>query len=1057
MVESTTALAVSCQNPDVTLRDWCALGASVALAVGASRQAARLDRKPSPDQPRRFVHELAQVGARPFEGRLSGQPWLPSTTIERLPSEQRVRLGQLGGAAFRAERLRSTPETLHSLGLAQLFVGKTGAARRTLEGARRHRPSDPSLATDHAVALLDEVRQGETKLVARSLGAAIEAARLAPGSPEAQFNLALALEKVPLVHRARQAWQRYLQLDVGSPWAQEARQHLASLDAGARDEPIEDLLTAPSDQCDPLRGRTQELYEQAARWLGELAGGESVPGLSRGSSQLDRARAAARCLRSLTGDSQLPDELEALAGAAEALSAGPPPLIRGHSRLAAGVRAFDRSDLGRADADLASAELHLTEAGSPYRHWATFWRAAVAFYRNDNRRAIRELDALEKSLGGQRWPILRGRLRWVRALAKLRLGESLGALLDQELAGRDFQSAGLDGYRAAIEVMVAENLHLLGRSREAWKHRQAANQLLLATLRPALAHNLLWESALALLEEGESAAAEEFVLEAIDQLEELPAAQRSSLRLPNDLALLARIRTRLGASAGAEEALSRARLLLAEIPDSELRLRTEGLIDRAEAELRLRQDPAVAVAALTATIERWRSREVELDVPALFLLRAKAHAALGDPILEGRDLEQAADLAVQLRERLGGTDLRLSFSATVREIFDRLIEHDVIAEKDPLRAFERLERSRSFWTPAVTSPRPGELESLLPSATAVLQFHVTETRLLAWCLTREGTRFAAHELGVGERADLEAGLQRHGASVEDLFERLARLRALLLGPFAAELAGRRDLVFIADALVTQLPLAALWDDARRRFLIEEHSLAFEPSLRHLVSRLRVEPTTPTEPLAEPRALVVGVATSPLGDALGLEALRKVSEEVAEVADAYPASTVLEGEAATPDRLRAALSGVQVLHFAGHAVAGGADPDGAFLVLSPDEAASGALEARELGHWPLAGLKVVFLAACDTSEARRGHTEGLAPLVRPFLAAGVPSVIGTLGSVKDEVMALLAPELHRGLAAGLSPPEALRRAQLYVLNQSDLRLRQSFDWAAVQVYGSTTRH
>jgi Tfp pilus assembly protein PilF len=55
------------------------------------------------------------------------------------------------------------------------------------------------------------------------------AVRLDTQYADAHYNLAFVCEKLAARAEAREHWQRYVELDPGSPWCDYARQRLASM------------------------------------------------------------------------------------------------------------------------------------------------------------------------------------------------------------------------------------------------------------------------------------------------------------------------------------------------------------------------------------------------------------------------------------------------------------------------------------------------------------------------------------------------------------------------------------------------------------------------------------------------------------------------------------------------------------------------------------------------------------------------------------------------------------------------------------------------------------
>jgi CHAT domain-containing protein len=88
-----------------------------------------------------------------------------------------------------------------------------------------------------------------------------------------------------------------------------------------------------------------------------------------------------------------------------------------------------------------------------------------------------------------------------------------------------------------------------------------------------------------------------------------------------------------------------------------------------------------------------------------------------------------------------------------------------------------------------------------------------------------------------------------------------------------------------------------------------------------------------------------------------------------------------------------------------------------------------------------------LAACSTASGESVGPEGLAPLVRPLIAARVPAVVGTLWDVKDTATIKdLLVSLHRHYRNGADVAVALQQAQLAMLREP------ARTWAPLQVVG-----
>jgi CHAT domain-containing protein len=138
----------------------------------------------------------------------------------------------------------------------------------------------------------------------------------------------------------------------------------------------------------------------------------------------------------------------------------------------------------------------------------------------------------------------------------------------------------------------------------------------------------------------------------------------------------------------------------------------------------------------------------------------------------------------------------------------------------------------------------------------------------------------------------------------------------------------------------------------------------------------------------------------------------------------------------------------VIHIAAHAIANAQMPSKSLLFLAPSGNHRGTIDAKELLiHLHLDRTRLVVLATCSSAGGLPVGSEGVAPLVRPLLAAAVPAVIGTLWDVNDATAKRLLVSFHRRYLEGNDAAVALQRAQLELLGSN-----KDFEWAAYQVIG-----
>jgi CHAT domain-containing protein len=169
--------------------------------------------------------------------------------------------------------------------------------------------------------------------------------------------------------------------------------------------------------------------------------------------------------------------------------------------------------------------------------------------------------------------------------------------------------------------------------------------------------------------------------------------------------------------------------------------------------------------------------------------------------------------------------------------------------------------------------------------------------------------------------------------------------------------------------------------------------------------------------------------------------------------------LLTGSAATRAAFLEGVRGNDVVHYAGHAASSADRPAAARLLLAADPRSgdSGALYLNELGHRGLPRPRVIILAACRTAAGAASRVEGALSLGRPFLAAGVPDVVGSLWEIDDSVSRRFFIAFHRALLTESDPLLALRKAQIAFLRSPDMSLAHPASWAAFICMGGLDPH
>jgi CHAT domain-containing protein/tetratricopeptide (TPR) repeat protein len=946
-----------------------------------------------------------------------------------------------------------SPQALADLGFVDLVVGRGDRAISRLGAARQQAPGDAGIASDLAAAYMERgLSRGQGGDLALALDTAEAALALAPASPEAWFNAALARESFGLSRPAVVAWDRYLELDPASGWAKEAHWHrqAAAVDPWQRwraaTQSFESAGGAVSSSA--LRGIV-DAFPQASRLYGEV---QILTRWAEAQTNGDQQKAvaalgAARCMGQLLagrGDHMLVDSVAAIDRVAQRpakLSA----LAQGYLRYAAGAHLYASYKSEQAQSLFALAARDLARGGSPFQRWAILSLASCDYQDNRYAAALAKISLVSRPGDPPLpYPSLAGRADWLRGLIAQIDAQPAVALKSELAALADFERGGESDSAGTVEGLVTEAYGILGDDVAAWKHLRRALAAT-ATITDRRSRQGIWHvAAEAARLAGALHAALGFEEEALEE------AKTGGSAAPITVAScdVATLRARLGDRAGATRALEAGRSAAREAHDDAL----SAQVLLTEASILGPSRGAAAIADLSAALPLLAKTGYTLRLAALYRDRGRLFAAAGSTA------EAAADFATGI-EHLEASAAniaplqRIDYLDRSSGLWGEQIQLSARHEWAPYaRTFCQVERAHRYAGAAWQLPRgrwpagcePALLARSLPPGATLIEYLVLPERVIVWVLA--GAGFRAAEISLPEKevtrlaTSLHVAVARHG-NMADLPDRLYQA---LIAPLGLPADGSL-LLIVPDRALHELPFAALRNSASGRYLAEEHALALLPS----AGAVRDHRGATGERARAPTVLVVG---EPALDRLllpNLPRLPAATEETAAINALYSPLgrvDVLSGAAATKRRVLAALTGHTIIHLAVHAEADRRSPLFSRFFLAPAEGDPGVLFAHELYGRTFPQTELVVLAGCGTASGALSPSGGVMSLARPFLAGGADSVLANLWAVDDQAAGAFSAEFHHVFSATRDAPRALHESQQRFIHSPNSAFRDPAAWS-----------
>ncbi|MGH9969810.1 MAG: CHAT domain-containing protein [Pyrinomonadaceae bacterium] len=1053
---------------------------------------------------------------RPIEARISNFDYAPYSVTRgngtERGTESELRLAEL--TLLDALKNKSTPAVHHALGKVYLANRNFDRAIEQFEEALKSDPNNAQLASDLGAAHLEkakidfprgranptspELGKGMEEL-ARSLEALNKALELNPNLLEALFNRALVYQEMLLPRQAQEDWKKYLEKDGNSKWADEARRHLMILEENkpktsrTKVELLQDFLAAYEAKDDE---RAWEIIRRSrdAFSAGKLIRDQlldqylrtSVNGKSHDAESALEALAFVGKLELRTGDvytSELtrfyrfssPTQREILTRARELVKMGQQSFARASPLEAIEIfneakRLFERSGnhWETQYADLWIGYCYLNSSNTK-RSITVLQRLASSFERQDYKwlhmRALHLLSGAEYNFSEYSRAINHNQLSL--ALAE-EMGDAIGAFNALSILIEQYRYIGNYGSSLAC---IQRSLSILDSC--------ALNEIQIAQHYGIIASSLS--------SSGFHSAAAVYQTEALRQALTTSQVQTISRAYAN-------LGTIYGKISNFSEALKNAKLAYDTAKshsDESIKRRMMAYTSLQIGDLyKQAGETTKAIESYDECLELCESLDDYYGLYEAHKNRLFCYILLKNDSAAKEELQTTLSLVEKYRAQIREGDNRNHFFDIEQSVYDLAIDFEYSRMKNPEKAFEYSEASRSRSLLDLVNSNANvssvssdishpdivfdslaqpltlrDIQKRIPHQAQVIQYTVLSDKVLIWVITK--TDFSTLESKVGQEDLVKKvfhylqELARGSTSQTPQMPTEAKqLFDILIKPVEPLLQKSSSIYVVPDKVLNYLPFAALISPATNKFLVEDYLTVISPSSSLLVHSSEIGLKKKGKTVE--RILSVGNPSFDRSEFPELAELPAAAREAEEVAKYYDSSCLLTGPMARKSRIQMEMEKSQVIHFAVHSVFNQRTPLRSKLLLTKEVPAAGdglsgsELEARDIHRMKLSNAKLVVLSACQSGVEQYYGGEGMISLARPFLAANVPVVVASLWAVDSDSTAELMISFHKFRRRyHLSSAEALRRAQLDMLSSPDERLRQPYCWASFITVGGGT--
>ncbi|EGJ34485.1 MULTISPECIES: CHAT domain-containing protein [Moorena] len=415
---------------------------------------------------------------------------------------------------------------------------------------------------------------------------------------------------------------------------------------------------------------------------------------------------------------------------------------------------------------------------------------------------------------------------------------------------------------------------------------------------------------------------------------------------------------------------------------------------------------------------------------------------------------QASNTLTNLRSDLVALnpDIQFSFREQVEPVYRELVD---LLLRSPEPSNDNLKKARkviealqlaeidNFFRDACAKPEKVNIDNVDPRAAVIYPIILKDGLAVILKLPKQNDLvYSFHQNISDDQVDeavkkFQEIITKPTGANHTIKKELPQIYDLLIRPFEEELETNRDrdqspiktLVFILDGSLRNIPVAALYDREKDKYLIERYAVAVTPGLQ------LVDPKP--LPRQQLTALIAGATNAPSFKKEGLGPIDNVAFELTKIGEQVNRSQKLQNQEFIKENLQNQLTAASfnVVHIATHGQFS-SNPEQTFI-LDWDER----IKVKDLdnllrmsdpsGTTP---IELLLLSACQTATGDKRAALGLAGIA---IRAGARSTLATLWQVNDASTAEFMNQFYQQLNnPQLTKAEALRNAQIEFLKMEE---------------------